>query len=575
MILQALTEYYERKARSKDGSIAPPGFEYKEIPYVVVIDNAGNPVSLNCTYEGDEKKRRATSFLVPQAIKRTSGVAANLLWDQPEYALGIPLKDNPERTAIQHQAFIERINELSSSLDHLLNPLKAFMKIHDKKEALSAFEPTLSEMLKEGANLSFQLAGHQSLLCEQEEVYEALVKSQSELSGSPAICLITGNMEETEVTHPSIKRVRGAHSSGANIVSFNARSFESFQKDQGHNAPIGKTAAFSYTTALNHLLGQDSTQRMLIGDASTVFWAKKTTPLESHFIDFFEKPPKDDPDRNTRAVKDLFSSVESGVLPDEDASNDFYILGLSPNAARISIRFWISENVKSLYGKLYLHFKDIDIVHGSRQPDTLFLFRLLSSTAVAGKSSNVPPNLAGEMMRAILEGRPYPQSLLQAAVRRNKAEQEVNYPRAAIIKAVLNRSSRYSKSTRERELTVSLDEQNTNIGYRLGRLFATLEKIQQDANPGINATIRDRFYGAASGTPVAVFANLMRLKNHHLAKMEHAGRRIFFEKLITSIMESVNDFPPHLPLADQGRFAIGYYHQMQQFYTKKSETPQE
>lgn len=174
-------------------------------------------------------------------------------------------------------------------------------------------------------------------------------------------------------------------------------------------------------------------------------------------------------------------------------------------------------------------------------------------------------------MRAILQGLPYPKTLLQAAIRRIRAEHDVTYPRAALIKACINRTVRTSTPTKERELTVSLDESNTNIGYRLGRLFAALEKVQQEANPGINATIRDRFYGAASGTPVAVFANLMRLKNHHLAKMESAGRRVQFEKLIGGIMEGVGDFPPHLSLADQGRFAIGYYHQMQDFYTRKSD----
>jgi CRISPR-associated protein Csd1 len=199
-----------------------------------------------------------------------------------------------------------------------------------------------------------------------------------------------------------------------------------------------------------------------------------------------------------------------------------------------------------------------------------------------GKSENIPPNLGGDVMRAILSGQPYPLTLLQNAIRRIRAEQakkgergnpamNVTYPRAAIIKACLNRHLRNSQ-TYEKELTVTLDTINPNPGYRLGRLFAVLEKIQEEANPGINATIRDRFYGAASSTPVTVFSNLMKLKNHHLAKLENPGRRVNLERLIGEIMYGVTDFPAHLDLADQGRFAIGYYHQRQAFFSKSTES---
>lgn len=575
MILQALTEYYQRKVKSKDGSMAPPGFEYKDIPYVLVLDNDGNPVSLNCTYEGTGRDKRAKVFLLPQAVKRTGNTAANLLWDKPDYSLGIYLKEKPKRTKRRHQDFIERLKEFPSSLDPILKGLKTFLEIENKREVLSQFEPELSEMLKTEANLTFQLAGQSKIIGEQQEIFEVISKNYNKETGEPTICLITGAMDITALTHPIIIGVMGTEKNRGNIVSYNQDPFESFGKKQGNNAPIGKAAAFAYTTALNHLLRRTSTQKIRIGDATTVFWAQKTTALESDFRAFFDEAPKDDPDRGSRAVKDLFLAVETSTLPDEHESNGFFILGLSPSTARISIRFWTAGSVASTYRRLYQHFKDIEIVHDPREPDTLALSKLLSSIAVRTEQSNIPPNLAGETMRAILEGLPYPQTLLQAAIRRNRAEQRVPYTRAAIIKAVLNRSLRYSKSTKERELTVSLDEQNTNIGYRLGRLFATLEKIQQEANPGINATIRDRFYAAASGTPVAVFANLMRLKNHHLAKMESQGRRVNFEKLITSIMADIHDFPPHLPLADQGRFAIGYYHQMQQFYTKKSDSTTE
>ena len=310
---------------------------------------------------------------------------------------------------------------------------------------------------------------------------------------------------------------------------------------------------------------------MQVGDTSTVFWSSRETHFESDVADFFGEPPKDDPDRGTRAVEGLFKSVQTGAFSAEDGNTKFYVLGLAPNASRIAIRFWISDTIPSMAAKFCQHFEDIKIVHGPRDRDTLSLFRLLVSTAVLGKSENIAPNVAGETMRSVLAGLPYPQTLLQAAIRRIRAEHEVTHPRAALIKACLNRSLRFNNPQEKEEMKVSLDASNLNSGYRLGRLFATLEKIQAEASPGINATIRDKFYGAASSTPVTVFGSLMRLKNHHLAKLENPGRRVNFEKLIGEIVEGIGDFPPHLRIEDQGRFAIGYYHQMQAFFTKKTE----
>ncbi|HOC70134.1 MAG TPA: type I-C CRISPR-associated protein Cas8c/Csd1 [Candidatus Hydrogenedentes bacterium] len=571
MILQALKEYYDRKAADPESQMAPPGFEWKEIPYIVVLDTSGSPVSLDCTYEGMGKTRRAKKFLVPQAEKRASNIKANLLWDNPEYAFGVDLKGKPDRVAVQHDAFIQRVADLGNISDQGLDAVRNFLTHTEKVKVVQIFEETWKKLLDEGANVSFQLCGDTSLICERKAVRNAIQTAVQRDDAEHGVCLVTGEYDVVERLHSPIKGVWGAQTTGANIVSFNLDAFRSFAKDQGANAPVGKGAAFAYTTALNHLLNKDSKQRMQVGDASTVFWSARPSFLEDHLIDFFGEPPKDDPDRNTRAVADLFNAVRNGTLPESDRETQFYVLGLAPNASRLAIRFWISATVISMAAKICRHFEDLQLVHGPRDPDALPIFRLLVSTATAGKSENIPPNLAGDTMRAILQGLPYPKTLLQASIRRIRAEHDVTYPRAALIKACINRTTRNSTSTKERELAVSLDEYNTNIGYRLGRLFAVLEKVQQEANPGINATIRDRFYGAASGTPVAVFANLMRLKNHHLAKMESAGRRVQFEKLIGAIMEGIGDFSPHLSLADQGRFAIGYYHQMQDFYTKKSD----
>ena len=566
MILQALKEYYDRKPE-----LPRIGFELKDIPFVIVLDDDGVPVGLNETADGQGRARRAKSFLVPQAVKRSVGIVANTLWDNPEYVLGVSLKGNAERAAEQHAAFQRNIAHLGDIPDAGLASVRKFLAREDKVSLLEAFSESWQKLIETGANVTFQLAGETRIVLESPNVQAALRVARSSGGKGETLCLVSGAEDDLERLHAAIKGVWGAQTSGANIVSFNQAAFRSFGKDQGANSPIGKAAAFAYTTALNHLLGKGSRQRMQVGDTSTVFWSSRETHFESDVADFFGEPPKDDPDRGTRAVEGLFKSVQTGAFSAEDRNTKFYVLGLAPNASRIAIRFWISDTIPSMAAKFCQHFEDIKIVHGPRDRDTLSLFRLLVSTAVLGKSENIAPNVAGETMRSVLAGLPYPQTLLQAAIRRIRAEHEVTHPRAALIKACLNRSLRFNNPQEKEEMKVSLDASNLNSGYRLGRLFATLEKIQAEASPGINATIRDKFYGAASSTPVTVFGSLMRLKNHHLAKLENPGRRVNFEKLIGEIVEGIGDFPPHLRIEDQGRFAIGYYHQMQAFFTKKTE----
>lgn len=569
MILQALKEYYDRKAADPESNIAPIGWEWKEIPYVVVISLNGKLVQLECTYEGSGKTQRAKKFLIPQAVKKTSGIASNLLWDNPEYTLGVSLKGKPERLQEQHDAFKKAVESLNIPEDEGIAAVTTFLNDLTKLDQLETEGALWTELQETASNLTFRLANDPFPIANRPQVHAAIEAANKTNDKNQGICLITGNSESVAITHAAIKGVWGAQSVGANIVSFNLDAFKSFGKSQGGNAPIGKTAEFAYTTALNNLLGKDSTQRIQVGDASTVFWASKETNLEKELPSLFSEPPKDDPDKNTRAVADLLNSVKTGTYSLNDKETRFYILGLSPNAARIAIRFWHVGSVPEIAARFAQHFEDLKIVHSPKERETLPLWRLLTATATQGKADNIPPNLAGDTMRAILEGTPYPATLLQAAIRRIRAEHDISYPRVSLIKACLNRSQRLNP-TSEKIINPMLDPNNENTGYRLGRLFATLEKIQSEAQNSINATIRDRFYGSASGSPVTVFGNLMRLKNHHLAKLE-TGRRIYFERLLGEILEVISDFPAHLALADQGRFSIGYYHQMQAFYTKKSE----
>lgn len=561
MILQALCDYYERKP-----DLPRLGFETKAIPFVIEINSVGELVQIEDTRTLEGKKKIARNFLMPQGVKKTSGVAANLLWDNAEYVLGVTSSGKPDRVQEQHAAFLAKLDALADKTDDAgLKAVRTFLQAPDKAK-LEA-DPLWPEILETNPVMTFHLNGDLELVCQRSAIRAALENTDTD--AEEITCLISGEQDGFERLHTAIKGVRGAQTSGANIVSFNKDAFNSFGKEQGANAPVGKRAAFAYTTALNYLLSKESTQRIQVGDASTVFWSEKHTYLEDSFADLFDEPPKDDPAKQTRAIEALFNAPQTGALSDEGGKTRFYVLGLAPNAARISVRFWQVGTVAEMSARILQHFEDLEINHASFEKPYLSLFRLLVATASQGKWENIPPNLAGEFMRAILAGLPYPQTLLQAAVRRIRAEREVTYPRAALIKACLNRQARYSPS-QEKEITVPLDDSNTNPGYRIGRLFAALEKAQEEAvNP--SATIRDRFYGAASSTPVTVFANLMKLKNHHLAKLEE-GRKRYFEKLIGQIMSDINDFPAHLSLADQGRFAIGYYHQRQAFFTKSEST---
>jgi len=569
MILQALNDYYLRKQASPDPKDRLPefGFEEKEIPFIIELSKDGRLVNISDTREYLGKKQVAKRFLVAQSVKRASNIAANFLWDTAEYALGVDTKGKPDRVGLQHAAFRSKVKGLPASVqsDEGLVALNLFLDSMD----LTALErhPIWAEIKETNPNISFRLHGDVELITQRPGLRVAPQSTEGAVQGW---CMVTNQESEIERLHASIKGVWGAQSSGANIVSFNAEAFNSYGKEQGANAPLSSAIAFSYTTAINHLLDRGSRQRVQVGDTSTVFWADKQHQLENLVPDLFGEAPKDDPDRGTEALKALYEATRTGKFAVGAPDDLFHVLGLAPNAARISIRFWETATAKDIASRIQQHFEDLRIVHKPHEPEHMSLFRLLSGIAAQGKADNIPPNLGGDMARAIVEGLPYPNTLMNLAVQRCRAEQEVTYYRAAAIKAWLNRTIRrknLNTTEPETEYTPMLDLTNTNSGYRLGRLFAALEKTQEDASPGLNATIRDRYYGAASSTPAAVFSTLLRLKNHHIGKL-HAGQAVNRERLFGEIMGGLSKIPSHLPLPDQARFALGYYHQRQAFFTK-------
>ncbi len=581
MILQALYDYYQRKAADPESNIAPKGYEWKEIPFIIVIDKEGNFINLEDTRSGEGRLRRAKTFLVLRTKGRSGSKAsevANVLWDHWGYVLGQP-KDVNEKAkgdAIkQNKTFVTQVIQISKKYpdNDQFSAVRKFYENGDSIQLLLKHENWKNCYNIPGCNLSFRIVGETDIVAEHndlgKEVEDAIFSDDEEqIQGDEGVCLITGEKLPIAILHSATPIPGGK--SGGKLVGFQKNSgYDSYYKEQGLNAPVSKKAEDSYTTALNVLLGKDSKNKFKIADTSVVFWSQKQNDFENHFSFFFSAPPKDDPDQNIREVKALFESIHTGLL-NAEGDTPFYILGLAPNVARISIRFWKTGKVADFANNIVKHFNDLEIVRSKNDQKEYFsLFNLLSNVSFEFKVDNIPPNLAGKVIESMLDGTKYPDTLQQQCIRRIRAEQNVNRIRAAILKAYLNRKGTIYNSN-EKLITMSLDLDNKNQGYLCGRLFAVLEKIQEDAQPGINATIKDRYYGAASSTPVTVFGRLLNLSNHHLAKLG-GGSKTYYEKMIQEIMTGVssNGLPAHLSLDDQSRFAIGYYHQRQELFTKK------
>ena len=566
MILQALVEYYDRRGATPDRALAPQGWEPKQIPFIIEIASDGRFVQIVDTRVPDGKRMVAKQFRVPKGVKRSSNPEPNLLWDNVEYVLGVPIRNDPARVADEHDMFVGLITDRfgPEPSDSGIGALLKFMA-YIPLDALEA-DPLWTELASTNPFISFRVAGETDLLC-QIEAPPSLANLET---GPIGRCLVSGERAPIARLHPAIKNVRGGNTSGTTLVGFNWDAFKSYGRDQGDNAPVSEKVAFKYTTALNALLAPDSGNRAWLGSSTYVFWAERDADMavEQAVAGFFSIPRTDDPDKGAAWMADVLTALRSVSWTAQDPSGGrFYVLGLAPNAGRLAVRSWTVATVSEVRSRLLEHFADIEIVLPSFARPHPSLFRLLCSTALLGKSENVPPNLQGDVAEAILADRPYPITLLAAAVLRARAEQDVTPERAAVIKAVINRHRRATGAESE-ELTVALDPANPDPAYRLGRLFAALERAQETASPGLNATIRDRYYGAASSTPVTVFPRLLDLNNHHISKIESTTTRAWLERLIGEIVDGIPRIPPHLSLIQQGDFAIGYYHQRQDFYRK-------
>ncbi|MDX1487980.1 MAG: type I-C CRISPR-associated protein Cas8c/Csd1, partial [Acidiferrobacterales bacterium] len=553
-----------------------------------VLSKEGKPINIGDLRDLSGKKPRPKLKLVPTDPDktRTSGVYAYPLWDKTAYAFGITAGEG-KRLAEEHDAFKVRQFEIFGDSDD--SDIMAFLAMIDAwKPHMLGTLPGYSEEVLD-ANFVFRIDGKPEYLHENPVAREVWVRNLEAGEGMVGQCLVTGDTAALASGHPRIKEVNGAQSSGAYLISFNISAFESYGKSANENAAISKAAAFSYTTALNYLLRRDAHnhQRLQMGDATVVFWAR--APDAEHaeaaedFFALLNDPPSDD--QEAARLKTVLDGVAEGrplasLDPELDGNTEFFVLGLAPNAARLSIRFWCANDLEHLVRHYADHRRDLALEPSPWKGVAPAMWRLLYATAPSrdgkAKAEDIPPQLAGEMTRAILTGSRYPRSLLTNVIMRLRNDGDISGVRVALCKAVLAREVRLAAhaTSSTQEVPVSLDPHSTHPGYLLGRLFAELENAQRGAlGDQVNATIRDRYYGAASATPASVFPMLLRNVQHHLSNMrkkDKGGLAHKVENEIGTIINGLGDrFPKSLRIEEQGRFAIGYYHQSQARFAKK------
>ncbi len=578
MILQALVSYYETLAAR--GELPQPGWAPVKVSYVLNLDDQGDITTVVCIKE--EVTRGKKKALVPQIIqlpapvKRTVGVTANFLCDNSSYILGADKKGKPKRSLECFQACKALHETLLVSVEEpAARALLSFFD-HWQPEKLTehpAFAHQDMEDLLASANLIFRYRGR--YLHEIPAIRQAWQDYYNNSQDSQQFpCLVTGKLAPVAQLHPSIKGIYGAQSSGASLVSFNAPAFCSYDREQGLNAPTSQYAAFAYGAALNYLI---ATQNTRVGDVTLLFWAESGEEAYADALKRFGFGGGDEDDQyKEEDLKGLMESLAEGADVEWDGTRidpnmTFYILGISPNAARLSVRFFLRNSFGQFIRSVKAHYDRLEIVRPSFDPfDNIPVWRMLKETVNLNSREKKPAaDMAGDTLRAILTNTPYPATLLNGVTLRIRADREMNRTRAAILKAYYLKNR--NPFVPEEVLTVSLNQDSNHEAYVLGRLFSVLEAIQSDANPGINATIRDKYFSSASATPGVVFPTLVNLAQKHLRKLDE-GKKIFYDKQLTELMSKLGEtYPNRMNLPQQGAFQLGYYHQTQYRFTKKED----
>ena len=566
MILKALYDYYNRC-----DNLPAKGLEEKEIGFLLVLSPEGQFLRFEDCRTG---KDHARVYLVKKHVGRSSAAVANYLYDNSAYVLGYSEKSNGKEQ-LYLDTFKAKVESIGDAFpeNRDLTAIRTFYhnsreKILDLVSQDVLWEDIKKNLSKKYSTFSFRIEGDLKIVAEKKELLQ--LEECNDKAEADDICLVSGkhgpSVETTTAT-----MIPGSQAI-AKLVSFQVNSgYDSYGKTKCGNAPISEEAEFAYTTALNSMLQKGSRNKFMLGTRTFVFWASNNNEAsketEESLFDLlgFSEEANDDPNANLMKVRKVFESIYSGTL-ETGLDDKFYILGLAPNSARIAVVYWSETTLKDFAEKILKHFSDMEIQDTRKDKKPYMGIReIISSVTLGGKMSDATPNLPEAVVKSIFQGLPYPQTLYSACLRRIRAEQKLTITRAAIIKAYLNRQSNNNK-----KIDIMLDKENNNQGYLCGRLFAVLDKIQEDANK--ISSIRERYMNAASSTPSAVFATILNLSVHHSEKLEE-GRRIYFEKLKQEILDKVSadGFPTHLDLQDQGRFFVGYYHQRQDFFTSKKE----
>jgi CRISPR-associated protein Csd1 len=544
---------------------------------------------------GKKTVQSPRQIMLPASVTKSSGIVSNFLWENADYLLGIPKDpEDLDKSAKRFAACREKHHEILDGVDS--DAAKALLAFFDNWDNANAAEHPeivpIVEELRKGCNLTFRFNG--GFVSDDMAIKKAWDSHYGENSGDALQCLVTGEYGPYEPTHPKIKGVNGAQPMGASIVSFNAPAFCSYDREQNANAPVGKYATFAYATALNYLLAEKNyVQR--IGDTTVVFWAEGAKPnYQPIALGVLWGNTKDSGFKDEElqsAVAKLAKGLPVKEL-DVEADRTFYILGLSPNSSRLSVRFFLKGSFGSFMKNINDHHERMRIDKPAFDKfETVPLWKLLSETVRPKRDNDekasitVNPLLAGAVTRSVFTGIQYPSSLIESIMLRvrtdhiggkRKEENEKRefaireYHRAAIIKAYYLKNP--NQGCPKEVLTVSLNESSTNTAYNLGRLFSVYEAVQQKANPDIGTTIRDKYFCSAAATPATIFPVLNNLCKMHLRKLDDDGLRIYFEKLIGEIKGKFGEkYPLRLNLPEQGSFDLGYYHQTQKRFTKKEE----
>ena len=585
MILQALVRCYE--ALAERGELEKPGWSPVKVSWGLELNADGQVKSLLPLGSMDAKSKQfSRTMTLPNKLKSTSRASSNFLWDNSEYILGLGKKENT--TEKNFQACVWRHQEILKDVKHPF--AQAIVKFFDGWKPENSFEnPIIKTNIKElikGGNIVFVMEdsnGELQFAHDVPEIRRAWDETYISMGNEEVgRCLVTGEKTPIAILHPSISGVYGAKSFGALLVSFNMEASESYGKEQGRNAPVGKYAAFAYGAALNYMVGQADFHGRL-GDTTLVYWAEGAEP--AYGSAFMAMMGMGSEDKNEITQKEL-SGVLTALCQGHtvkwanvplNPKNRFYILGLAPNASRLSVRFFLQDSFDAFVKHYQKHQERLNIVHPAfDERETLSIWALLRETVNPNsRDKSAQPQLVGEMLRAVLTGSLYPSALYTQTEIRMRAEKEINRGKAAIIKAYLLRNvveqQKDQTHVYKEVLDVELNEQSTYLPYRLGRLFAVLEAVQQKANPNINTTIKDRYFNSACATPALVFPTLLRLAQSHLSKIG-GGAEVYYDKMITELLGDVTQsYPLRLSLQDQGIFQIGYYHQKQKLFTKKEE----